>query len=60
MQCGYGATTRRTVTLALTAVDDEDAREVVALMDDVLSRAYQLPARTRRIIESREAPRHGN
>jgi len=44
--------------LALSRVDEDDAREVVALMDDVLSRAYQLPARTRRIIESREARRN--
>lgn len=46
--------------LALTEVDEQDAREVVALMDDVLSRAYQLPARTRRIIESRQARRNGD
>jgi hypothetical protein len=43
--------------LALSPVDGDDARAVVTLMDDVLLRAFQLPARTRRLIDSREARR---
>lgn len=37
----------------------EDAQEVLALMDEVLSRAYQGPARVQRIIVSREARKAG-
>ena len=45
--------------LALEPLDRVDAEEVVALMDEVLNRTYQSPARVQRIMESREARRQG-
>ncbi|TDO68484.1 uncharacterized protein DUF4145 [Kribbella sp. VKM Ac-2571] len=45
--------------LALEAFSSEDAEEVLALMDEVLSRAYQGPARVKRIIDSRNARKAG-
>jgi hypothetical protein len=45
--------------LALEPFEQEDAEEVVALMDEVLNRAYQSPARVARIRESRERRKRG-
>lgn len=45
--------------LAFEEFSPEDAQEVLALMDEVLNRAYQGPARVQRIIASREARKAG-
>lgn len=45
--------------LALEEFEEADGEEVVALMDEVLNRAYQSPARTARIKDSRERRKRG-
>jgi Domain of unknown function (DUF4145) len=41
--------------LAAEPISDEDAAEMIGLMDEVLVEVYQSPARVRRLRESREA-----
>lgn len=45
--------------LAEESVEQADAEEILVLMDDVLERAYQAPARVARVTASREARRLG-
>jgi len=53
MRPGFGATMPRMGNLALEQFDQADAEEVIVLMDEVLLRVYQSPARIARVKDTK-------